>query len=563
MATQLTSPIDAAIQNASNRLFQFLMARKDREIENRRMDIAARGVAVDEERVDIQRRADALETAIKVSSILPPGKSPAEYPAVIPIFREAFPDLSPEDFQAFAQIPWDRRTLQDALDEGAMELFDKLEEDDPRRERMVNLRAIGRAVTGTELSSEVSQAQLRGDQSILLREGLATIRNDPELARNAVLVGMGLEQEFEIPGIPGIRFPTSTAANIFAQLQMKRDEFGFLREQQDKELTAKSNQDLAAEIMKLGEQVEAPLGRAAAAQILQAYETSAEGNFEPGQSPLELLYDQSNPGQQRVIQAFIGSIDTAEDAWINSQPASVQNYFKLGRGLSEFVEKGEVPVIMEGLVRQGLVPELGFGWAAPGWGRGITFNFEQQNQPAPEGSTLNEQQMQLLGADAAAGVPEEELIAGAKQHGITLTPEIIRRARGMVQNSSRPQDPSILEAPAPSGVRSAPAAPPRGAPQAQLNMEDPVVRNLSIRATQMKAEVASIEERIQKAEEVLSKPGVRQSDELRKMFPGHNNPEGALRRQLVADRRRRDTVLRTVGALEKAAANRPAAARGR
>lgn len=543
MATQLQSPITGAIEQASQRLFQTLLAGKDRELQMRRIKNEEEGLSLERDRTEAQNRANALNTAVTISHILPPGASPADYPAVIPIFREAFPDMPVDEFASFAQIPWNRKTLQDALDQGAQDILSKLPENDPLRERIFHNMTIGKAVTGAQLGAEEKSDLLRGDQAEVLSQGLAAVRKNPEFVKNAIRVGMGLSEEFEIPSFPGVKFPNSTAASIYAQLAMHQDEMGLQREK----LSAESTKDLSDEIMKLGEKVDAPLGRAAAADILSSYDESARGNFKEGESPLDKLYARSNPGMQRVIKAFIGAVDVGEDAWINSQPEGVQNYFRLGRSLSKFMDKSEVPEAMKTIIKDGNVPGLGIG--GPFWNRGVRFKFET---PAPvEGSQLNEQQLQLLGQDLLAGIPEATIIAGAKEHGITLDAQTIARARAAVQATTRSADPTIQEAPAPGASGSAPAnaAGAQGAPQ--LNMEDPVVKQLTSRIEATQPQIQELETRIAEAQRILSKPPA----EMRKLLGGRQTgqpyPEATLRRQLANDQRRLQLLKDSVTTMEK------------
>lgn len=542
MATQLQNPLTGAIEQASQRLFQALLARKDRELEQKRIDLQERGLDIQQDQVEAQNRARALNTAVTISSILPPGASPAEYPAVIPIFREAFPDMPVEDFAAFAQIPWHRKTLQDALDQGAQDILSKLPEGDPMRERILNNVMIGKAVTQQQLGAEQESDLLRGDQARVLREGLANIRRDPKFTRNAILVGMGLQQEFEIPGISGIKFDTSTAANIWSQLAMHQDEMGFQREK----LSAEATKDLGDEVIKLSEKVEAPIGRAAATELLQAYDESARGDFKPGESPLDKLFNKSNPGMQRVIKAFLGSVDMSEDAWLNAQPEGVQNYFRTQRALADVMDKKEVPDAMESLVKQGVVKGLGIG--GPFWNRGVRFQFE--TPPTVEGSALSEGQMQELGQLLQQGVPPATIIEGAKQRGVSITPETIERARAAMQSTTRPRDATIPEAPAPGSNPNAPAGAPSSASAPQLDMADPVVKNLTARIQTSQAEIQQLQQRIAEAQRILSKP----VNEMRKILGGRETgqpyPEATLRRQLVNDQRRLKTLTDSVKTME-------------
>lgn len=363
MATVLPSPIGQAAQSAADNIIRILLARKNEEIAKRQVAVQEESVrlrgeelALSQGEAEARRRAEAFDRAVTMSQILRPGQAPADYPALVPIFRDAFPDIDDEDFIAFSQIPWQSETLQTVLEEEGRKILSELPEGDPLRERAMHNLLLGRPITDEELRSEETVARLRGDQADLIIRGMEAITSDPEVIENAVRVSLGLGQKINVPGLG--EFDSSTSASIFAQLLMHRDSMNL----RQLELDEQSRVDIAGEIIELGRDIDVPIGRVGAQAILDSYVESVSEDFEPGQSPLDSLYESSDEATRKVIQAFVGGLNVAEDAWIESQPESVQTFLRLGGALTNAGVPAEERIrVMQDLTKQGMLE--GFGVA--------------------------------------------------------------------------------------------------------------------------------------------------------------------------------------------------------
>jgi hypothetical protein len=385
---QLQSPIGASVGRLSQNIIQALIARKDLEIQNRRLEMEQQRIGLegqrlnlDTKRVEAEIRGSNLERLLKMTAGLPEGATISDHPALVGIAREAFDDLSPEDFEAATTIPLSRPTVRGAIDEKLLKTLNELDPDSELYERLVNASLLGTPETAAEIGARGQVTRAGGRRAELQLEGMASFLEDPDMLQNAARVWIGMEPTISgIPGVPA-EINTATVANIWLRLKEIDAAEGAA--------TSTARQGVIDDLLQLGRDIDVPIGTASATEILTAYQATADGDFASfDESPIGQLFNRSDEPRQRVIRAFLGGVDMAEDAWVRQQPQSVQELYHWTGWLNEVFPEGEVKDQALNAVKQGLVQGVTRG----GWTR-QQFRFEVP----PPASSFNDDQLLRIG----------------------------------------------------------------------------------------------------------------------------------------------------------------------
>lgn len=364
MATRLSSggvlipsSIGTGIQQG---VLNFINVRNARRAAETEKEFQDRRLKLEEERTDVQAQNVAFERFLKLAPFASPGTSIAENPFLIPTARAAFGDLDDPQFESLGNMILTPETLETILSDREIKAISELEADDPKLERIVNQRLIGKAVTNQEL-------ELEGQRASVLSSALDLFTTDEETLGDIARASFGLEPTATIPGIVDetgapVVFQSEGIARIWAGLQ----DLTF----QQKKLSADSQKDLAGELISQAAQVDITLGRPKASQIVQAYEASVLGTFAEGQAPIEKLFTSSTPEVQRAISIFAGAVRVGEsnfEEFLRGTPGGSQILTVLGLGqtLGEFLPREEVQAAMKSILPQ--LEGVGISIASPGF----------------------------------------------------------------------------------------------------------------------------------------------------------------------------------------------------
>jgi len=228
-------------------------------------------------------------------------------------------------------------------------------------EGLANLKGDARTDISERMVARVALGTPEGPQELAARGVLAettvdaftAMMKDPEAKLDMYRNAAGLQPivRFTDPRDGTERmFSTNSSASIWARLSEQYDYMNFEREK----MSSKQMLDVAEELMEQLKNHDVSLGRPQAMKILQMYEQSVMGDYEPGQSPLDAYYRKigQDPEVKTAIEVFTGAVrfgDSALEEYLRGSPTGVLylRFKELAESAVDFVPKDEVLDFLE------------------------------------------------------------------------------------------------------------------------------------------------------------------------------------------------------------------------
>ncbi len=304
--------------------------------------IGNRERALQSRQLDLTETAQALNQLVTLSNFLPPGTMLGDLgQAGMDLFSRAFR----MDVTGLEALELNPRTFATALDAQRLQFLDTPEAAD------LLLPSL-RATLGLEPSTDVASVR---DLEAQMRFGALTdILESPELAREFVSRTLGQDPvKLRIPGVPGeIEFESTTAANIYAQFLLAREQFTFrLDLDADDPIQALITETQAA-VLAAGHSVSST----ALMRIFGIYNQAvAAGDISLVQG---FLNDVSiEEGEKLAMQFLLGSIGAGENAFLQSLPPQLRNFLLIGKAVRQVLSPEDAEAVLQGIT-QALDPEF-------------------------------------------------------------------------------------------------------------------------------------------------------------------------------------------------------------
>lgn len=382
--------------------------------------------------LDLEEQAQGMERLINFAPFLPGDVPIADLPFlhedIRTVFGEGVDPANPEDIGA---ISLNQKDLMAAVEDRLKGMAEELPDDSPFFERGLARAFTGEPVSEEELGAREAQAITQRNVAEMTLESFNSLMRDSQAQQGIQRMLTGLEVPVRIVTPDGVEhaFDTEAAARISAQLWMHRDELTL----QWQRMSAEEANDLAGEFMQQLEKIDLTIGRPQANRIIQAWNQSVTGDFEPGESPFEQMAAKAEADGDfetlTAIHAWDGVVDSGDQSTrtfmeLTDQGDAMSRTFGVLKRAEQFMEREDLmklaPSILEGFQGAGIaqiedpvfggprfvIPDLptgeaGVGGASLPSGAGETEggNLETQRQ-----MFLAAQQMQADAEALAAGM---------------------------------------------------------------------------------------------------------------------------------------------------------------
>jgi hypothetical protein len=299
----IPSPTGGGVTRAAEFIFQALEAKRTRALQARRLDIDEQAAAVNK----FTTLANFLPRGSTLGDI---GVSGGQ------LFEDAF-GISASDLGDLELNP---QTLETIINARGQELVATEEG------RNLLLPSI-RNMLGLEPSEDV--AEFRELNAQMQTRALQDILSDPTLMKEFTSRALGRDPvNLQIPGVPGeISFDSPTAANIYAQFLLAREENSFALDLKNVEDRSDFIEEIQTAVSEAGQSVSSS---ALKGRIFRIYNQAVEAG-DPAPIAAFLNDPGVTQGEKLAMEFMIGSIGAGENVVMNQLPPAMRNFLVLGQ----------------------------------------------------------------------------------------------------------------------------------------------------------------------------------------------------------------------------------------